>query len=177
VLIRKLLSLALALSSFLAPRACDRPHKFFLPAQGFVNDFSNVLDAETRANLTALSEELDQKTHAELVVLTVDSLGGMPIEKYATAIFNEWGIGHKDDNRGVLILLAKSDRQWRIEVGRGLEVLLPNAKAGEIGAKMVPELQQGRYSSAVLQAANDFAGILARDRAVSLTPGLQAAER
>ena len=151
-----------------APGSCDHSHKF-LPPKGFVSDFANVLDAGTQKTLTTLCSELDQKTHAQIAIVMVQSLGGTPIESYARALFNEWGIGHKEDNRGVLILLATSEHQWRIEIGRGAEKLLPDARVGEIGAKMNPSLREGNYSEALLTVTREIATIIAQDRGVSLT--------
>jgi uncharacterized protein len=167
MLIRKALSVTLLLLGLLAPRACEHQRKF-LPAKGWVSDFSNVIDTDTEKSLTALCVESDRKTHAQIAVVTVESLGGTPIESYALALFNEWGIGHKEDNRGILILLATSDHQWRIQTGRGLETLLPNARVGEIGEKMTPDLRERRYSKAVLRTAREIAGIIAKERGVIL---------
>jgi uncharacterized protein len=147
----------------------SHPQRRFLPARGWVSDFANVLDSDTQKRLSDLCGELDQKAHAQVAVVTVESLGGVPIEHYATSLFNEWGIGYKGEGRGVLILLATSDRQWRIEIGRGLEGLLPNGRVGEIGGKMVPELQRLEYSQAMRNAANEIATIIAADRKVRLT--------
>jgi uncharacterized protein len=155
----------------LALFACTpaQPQRRFLPARGWVSDFANVIDSDAQKRLSDLSRELDQKTHAQIAVVTVESLGGVPIENYALGLFNEWGIGYKGDNRGVLILLATSDHKWRIEIGRGLEVLLPNEQVGRIGGKMLHDLQHGDHSKAVLRAAREVALIIAADRKITLT--------
>jgi len=151
----------------LAPSTCEHQRKF-LPAKGWVSDYSNVFDTEAKKSLTALCQEIDQKTNAQIAVVTVESLGGVPIESYAHALFNEWGIGHKEDNRGILILLATSDHQWRIQTGRGLETLLPNARVAEIGAKMVPDLRERRYSKTLLRTTREIASIIAQERGAIL---------
>ena len=155
----------------LALFACTpaHPQRRFLPSSGWVSDFANVLDSDTQKRLTVMAQELDQKTHAQIAVVTVESLGGLPIERYALALFNEWGIGYKGDNCGVLILLAISDHQWRIETGRGLEALLPNERVGRIGDRMLPDLQHGDYSKAVLNTASEIATVIAVNRKVILT--------
>jgi uncharacterized membrane protein YgcG len=79
------------------------------------------------------------------------------------------GIGHNDDKRGLLILLATSDHQWRIETGSGLEVLLPNEPVGRIGDRMRRHLQRLDYSLAVQNTASEIATIVAADRNVTLT--------
>lgn len=85
---------------------------------GYVNDFANVIDDSTKDRVTAICKELDQKAHAQIAVVTINTLGGADINPYASALFNRWGIGYKGDNPGILILLALSDRKWRIEIAR-----------------------------------------------------------
>ena len=144
------------------------PQPRFLPARGSVSDFANVKDPDTPKHLTVMAQELDQKTHSQIAVVTVESLGRLPIEHYALGLFNEWAIGHNDDKLGLLILPATSDHQWRIKTRRELEVLLPNARVGRIGDKMRPDLQRRDYSIAVLKTAGEIATIVAEDRNVTL---------
>jgi uncharacterized protein len=141
----------------------------FPRAKGWVNDFGNVIDADAGKRLTALCTEVDRKAHAQIVVVTIDSLGGTPIDDYAYSLFNHWSIGRKGENRGILILLAMSDRKWRIEVGHGLQTLFPNERVAGIGAEMVPELKQKHYSKAVLHVSSEIANIIAGERGVTLT--------
>jgi len=137
--------------------------------KGCVNDFANVIDVNTRDRLTALCTELDQKTHAQIAVVTIDTLGGGRINKKDTSLFNRWGIGHKDDNRGILILLSLSDRKYRIEIGRGFEALFPNDRVARIGAEMIPDLKKQKYSEAVLHSTGMIASVIAKERGVKLT--------
>jgi uncharacterized protein len=67
--------------------------------KGYVNDVANVIDVQSRDRLNALCTELDQNAHAQVAIITIESLRGAPIEPYATSLFNKWGIGHKYDNR------------------------------------------------------------------------------
>jgi uncharacterized protein len=137
--------------------------------QGYVTDLAGVVDEETRARIEALSTEVEQKTGAQIAVVTVKSLDDQPIENYAHDLFKAIGIGSKKDNRGLLILLSPNERQYRIEVGRGLEPVIVDARAGDIGRAMVPLLRQGDPSGAVEQAVRQSAGIIAADRGVTLT--------
>jgi uncharacterized protein len=136
--------------------------------KGYVNDFANVIDVQSGERLTALCTELDQKTHAQVAVVTIQSLNGDSLEHYATSLFNKWGIGHKDDNRGILILLALSDHESRIAIGRGFEALLPNDRVARISDAMVPDLKLGHYGEAVLRSARTLAKIVAQERGVQL---------
>jgi uncharacterized protein len=167
VLSRSLIFLALlfAIATHIAPGAekSDYPEP-----KGYVSDFGNVVGIDTSDRLNALCKELDQKAHAQVAIVTIESLRGAPLEHYATSLFNKWGIGYKDDNRGILILLALSDRKSRIEIGRGFESLFPNERAAKIVAEMVPDLKQQHYDQALLRCTRTIATIVAQERGVKL---------
>jgi len=138
---------------------------------GYVNDFANVLSQSTRFQLTALCTEVDQKAHAQIAVVTVKSLDGRPIEDFAVELFKQWGIGPKQSERGVMIVLAVEDRRYRFEVGYGLESILPDGKTGAIGREAVPYLREGNYDAAVLLMTQRVADVIAKDRGGVLTVG------
>ena len=137
--------------------------------QSYVTDLAGVVDEETTARIEALCTEVEQKTGAQIAVVTVKSLDDQPIENYAHDLFHAAGIGDKKDNRGLLILLSPSEHQYRIEVGRGLEPVIVDARAGDIGRGMVPLLRQGEPSAAIEQAVRQSAAMMAADRGVTLT--------
>src|ERR1039458_1003367 len=87
-----------------------------LKPQGYVNDFAGVLNAQAKGTLTALCAEVDQKTKAQIAIVTVSSLEGESIEQYSIDLATEWGVGPKQQARGLMILLAPNDRKDRIEV-------------------------------------------------------------
>ncbi|HMK30195.1 MAG TPA: TPM domain-containing protein [Terriglobales bacterium] len=134
---------------------------------GYVIDLAKVIDAETTQRVEALCTEVEQKTGAQIAVVTVRSLEGETREDYAVDLFKHLGIGHKDD-RGVLLLLAPPERQYKIEVGYGLEPIINDARAGDIGREMVPLLRQNNYSGAVLLAVGRLAQLIAADKGVKL---------
>jgi uncharacterized protein len=136
---------------------------------GYVNDFAGVLSQSGRDQLTALCTEVDQKAHAQIAVVTVKSLDGKPIEDYSIALATQWGIGPKQSSSGVLILLATQDRKDRIEVGYGLEPILPDGKVGGFMREAVPYLQEGNYDAALLLMARRVADVIAQNRGISLT--------
>jgi uncharacterized protein len=78
----------------------------FPKPNGYINDFAGVLDASSRAELNALVRDTEQATTVEIAVATVTSLDGMTIEEYANRLFQEWGIGKKGSDNGVLLLVA-----------------------------------------------------------------------
>jgi len=109
-----------------------------LKPQGYVNDFAGVLSAPAKEKLAALCAEVDRKTETQIAVVTVSSLGGVPVEQFSIDLATQWGVGPKQQARGVLILLAPNDRKYRVEVGYGLEAILPDGKVGGFGREMVP---------------------------------------
>jgi uncharacterized protein len=135
---------------------------------GYVNDFAHVLDSNTIAQLESTCQQVDQKAHAQIAVVTVQSLNGSDIESYAVDLFKRWGIGSKASNRGVLLLFAVQDRRYRIEVGYGLEPILPDGKVGGIGREAVPLLRQDDYNGAVLLMTSRVAEVIAQDAGIQL---------
>lgn len=118
---------------------------------GFVNDFSNIISPQTQ---TALEEKLS-KSGLEIAVVTVGSLGDETIETYSVKLFEEWGIGDKKKDNGVLFLVASNERQVRIEVGYGLEGILTDAQSNGIIQKIVlPELRAGNLEAGIIKGAD-----------------------
>jgi len=140
-----------------------------LHPSNYVNDFAGVLDASTLAQLNSLCQEVDEKAHAQIAVVTVKSLDGSDIESYAVALFKQWGIGSKSTDHGVLILLATQDHRYRIEVGYGLEPILPDGKVGGFGREAAPLLKQEDYNGAVSLMTSRVAEVIAQDAGVQLT--------
>src|SRR6266481_10054419 len=96
----------------------------------YVNDFAHVLDQGTIAQLDDICQQIDQKARAQIAVVTINSLDDSDIDSYAVDLYKKWGIGSKATDHGVLILLSVQDRRARIEVGYGLEPILPDGKTG-----------------------------------------------
>ena len=136
---------------------------------GYVTDLAGVIGADKTAKLEALCMELEQKTGAQLAIITVRSLDGQSVEYYAVDLFRQLGIGSKKGNRGVLLLVAPNDRKYRIEVGYGLEPVINDARAGDAGRAMVPFLRQGDYGDAIETAAWQLAKYIADDSNVTLS--------
>jgi uncharacterized protein len=139
-----------------------------LKPSNYVNDFAGVLSGTTVKELNDLCLEVKQKTKAEMSVVTIQSLDGQPPEEYAVALFKQWGIGAKD-NRGVLVLLAVKDRKYRVEVGYGLEPILPDGRVGGFAREMVPDLRNGDYNAAISLLTGRIAEAIAQDAGVTLT--------
>ena len=145
------------------------PASFPAPT-GYVNDFAKVIPAYQSQQITTLLTELEQKTGAEVSVVTLDSLNGADVESTAVDMFHQWGIGQKKKDNGVLILAAIQDRKIRIEVGYGLEAIIPDGKAGTIIRQyMAPQFKEGDYGSGFLVGTVAVAQIIAQDAGVTLT--------
>ena len=140
-LLRALLSL-LALCVFaLGARA----QEFEVPRyEGWVTDAARVLSAAQRSELEARLSDFERRSTHELALLTIPSLKGVPIERFALEVGRSWKIGKAGKNDGALLLVAVEDRELRIEVGRGLEGELTDALCGRvIRDVIVPHLRAG----------------------------------
>ena len=143
------------------------------PPTNYVNDFAGVLSPGTLSSLNALCAQVDRQAHAQIAVVTVKTLDGEPIENFATALEDKWKVGKKGTDRGLLLILATDDRKYRVEVGYGLEGILPDGRVGDIGRAMVPYLRQNDYDGAVTMAVRQIAGVIAADAGVTLNTGLR----
>ena len=112
-------ALLLALAAQAEPVAKLKP-------SNYVNDFAGVLDQNTAAQMNEICKQVDEKAHAQIAVVTIHSLDGADIESYAVNLFHQWGVGSKSTDHGVLILYAIDDHRARVEVGYGLEAILPD---------------------------------------------------
>jgi len=116
----------------------------------FVNDYSCVLDDQTKEEILSRGVALQEKTTAQAVVVTVESTNGEEISEYALNLGREWGIGEEDKDNGILILLATEDRQIYIAVGYGLEGALPDSKTGRILDNYgIPYLKEDDFSKGI----------------------------
>src|ERR1700730_9845112 len=136
---------------------------------GYVTDLAGVIQPETKTRLEALCAELEQKTGAQLAIVTVHSLEGQSIENYAVDLYKQLGVGSKKGNRGVLLLFSPDERTYTIEVGYGLEPVINDARAVDAGLAMVPFLRRGDFSGAIEIAAWQLAKYIADDRGVTLS--------
>lgn len=145
---------------------------------GHVNDFARVIPAGIAAQINTLCTELEQKTGAELAIVTVDSIGDYDYVEYAVRLFENWGIGKRRRDNGVLIFVTVRERKARIEVGYGLEGILPDITAGRIFREyMAPELRRNDYGTGLLAGTAAIAGVIAEDAGVELTGAIKPRPR
>lgn len=124
---------------------------------GYVNDFGHVLSASTVQTLDAELAQFEASTSNQIAVVTVPDMGGDYVENYAVKLYQDWGIGKKDKDNGVLLLLAIQEHKIRIEVGYGLEGALPDSVAQSIiNNDLTPNLKAGKFDEGVTAATHDI---------------------
>src|ERR1700758_2467133 len=136
---------------------------------GYVTDLAGIIKPQAKAQLEAMALELEQKTGAQMAIVTVKSLDGNEVQPYANDLFKQLGVGQKKQDNGVLLLVAPNERKYWTEVGYGLEPIINDARAGDAGRLMVPYFRQGDYSSGITAAAWQLAKYIADDKGVTLT--------
>jgi uncharacterized protein len=144
----------------------------------YVVDLAGIVDNATENRLNGYLQELEQKTTAQLVVLTIKSLEGESIEDFSIKIAHDkWKLGQKEKDNGVLFLISVTDRKYRIEVGYGLEGVLPDSMVGSLGRNfLVPLFRKGEYSKAIFATAVAMANEIAMDSGVKIN-GMPSVQR
>ena len=120
-----------------------------------------MIDPATEAALVQKLADFEKKGSDQIVVATIDTLDGEPIEPYANRLFRAWGLGQAGEDNGVLLLVVKSDRKMRIEVGYGLEGTLTDLHTKLIIENtMVPAFRAGDFSGGISRAVDDMIMVL-----------------
>jgi uncharacterized protein len=164
------LALTLLLAATLAAQDLAK-----LEPQGPVSDFARVIPNADKQIISNYLLELERATGAQVALVTVNSLDGTPIEDAANNLYRRWGIGNKSTNEGALFLFAIADRQSRLEVGYGLEPVLPDGAAGSLLRAMRPALRQAKYGEAFIEAARGLGDRISKSKGVTLNQALPAA--
>jgi uncharacterized protein len=162
-----LLSLVL---SFLAVSLCYANNVPERPDNPVV-DLAGIIDAAVETKLNQYLRELEQKTTAQMAILTVKSLEGQSIEDFSiTVAHDKWKLGQKGKDNGVLLVVALQDRKYRIEIGYGLEGVLPDSLVGSIGRdNLAPYFKKGDYSNGIYEASLAIAKEIADDAGVKIS--------
>lgn len=128
---------------------------------GFVNDYAQLLSAEQESNLESKLQSYETSNSNEIALVTIPNLGGDTIENFAVKLFEEWGIGKKNQDNGVLVLVAIEERQMRIEVGYGLEPDLTDAQSHWIIENiLVPAFREQLYYDGLDAAVDKIMAVL-----------------
>jgi len=136
---------------------------------GYVNDFAGLLSAGTSQQLESMLREFKEKVGPEIAVVTVKDMGGLDESTYAVELMKEWGIGSKDRNDGILLLVSIDERRLKIEVGYGLEHIITDARSGQIlDTYVVPHVKTNDWDTALSQGALMIASLIAEDSGLEL---------
>ena len=139
----------------------------------YVNDFAHVLSPQAVTKLDRICSELDHsQANTQVAVVTIHNLDGEDAADWANELEDKWHMGKKGSDRGILVLLAVDDRKYRIDVGYGLEGILNDARVGDIGRSMVPDLRARDYDAALTSAVGQLAQVIAADAHVTLSEQL-----
>jgi len=132
--------------------------------KGRVNDYAGVLDSNQKEQLETLLQDAENKTSSQVVLLTVNSLEGDALEDFSIRVVENWKIGRKEFNNGVLVLLALAEKKIRIEVGYGLESILTDMKSGYITREIIlPYFKKGDYYGGLSQGLAAVTGLISKD--------------
>ena len=135
-----------------------------------VNDFANAIPAAQERQIESIIDELEQKTGAEIAVVTIQSLDAGQIDDFTNRLFEKWGVGQKGKDNGLMFLAAMQDRQMRIEVGYGLEGAIPDSKAGRIRRDVItPYFKSGKPGEGILAGVAILSQEIAKEYQVELT--------
>ncbi|WBW97404.1 TPM domain-containing protein [Oceanirhabdus sp. W0125-5] len=129
----------------------------------FAYDETNTLTRETKNYINIINKGLE-KTGAQVAVVVIDTLNGYDLESYSNTLFREWGIGDKEKNNGVLLLVALNDRKMRIEVGYGLEGAIPDGKAGSIIRNTIaPHFKSNDYNEGIIEGTKAILALIQKE--------------
>lgn len=138
-----------------------------------VMDFANVISRDHERALYGVLKELKEKTGAEYAVLTMPTIGGAPIEVFTMTQIDSsprWKLGDRDSDKGLLFVLALKEKQWRFEVGQGLEGFVTDAYCGRVGREVLaPYLRGGDFSRGIYEANLTVAQAIAKEAGITLT--------
>ena len=133
--------------------AFDIPDK----PQNFVNDYTNTLSSEDRTSLENKISNFEKQTSNEIAVVIIPSLDGDTVENIAQNIFTKWGIGKKNKNNGVLLLIAMTERKTRIHTGYGVEGDLTDLATSYIQSEIItPAFREGNYYAGIDRALDEM---------------------
>ena len=127
----------------------------------YVSNPDNILDDTTVAQIDTLLTSLETKTTVQVAVVVVQSIGDADIFEFAQSLFTTWGIGKKDKDNGLLLLLVVDQRTVRFHTGSGIEGVLPDVICKRIQRDyMVPDFKNGNYNAGVLAGLQQVTRIL-----------------
>lgn len=139
----------------------------------YINDYTNTINNDYKEKIVSIGKELEDKTGAQAIIVAINSTNNISIEDYTNKLFRGWGIGKSEKDNGLLILLAINDRQYRVEVGRGLEGTIPDALSNRVMESLAkPSFVQGDYGEGLLNSYSKLCDYIAEEYGVTLDKSL-----
>ena len=139
----------------------------------YINDYTNTINNDYKEKIVSIGKELEDKTGAQAIIVVINSTNNISIEDYTNKLFRGWGIGKSEKDNGLLILLAINDRQYRVEVGRGLEGTIPDALSNRVMESLAkPSFSQGNYGEGLLNSYSKLCDYIAEEYGVTLDKSL-----
>ena len=133
----------------------------FPKLSGRIVDQAGILAGADRASILQKLKALEEQSSDQLVVVTLSSLQGYAIEDFGVRLGRHWGIGRQDNNNGVLLIIAPTERKVRIEVGYGLESELTDTLAGNIiHNRILPQFRKGQMSRGIVTGVDDIISVM-----------------
>lgn len=139
----------------------------------YINDYVDILSKDEKEKIISIGKELEDKTTAQSIVVIIDSTDDIEIADYALNLFRTWGIGQKNKDNGLLILIAIEDRAWRVEVGRGLEGAIPDVLSNRVMDTLAKNnFKNGDYGLGIVNSYSAFSDLIAEEYGVTLDKSL-----
>ncbi len=133
-----------------------------------VNDYANLFSSSQKQQLETKLRQIQQETSSQVSILTIKSLEGETIEGYSIKVADQWKLGTKDKDNGLLIVVSKNDRKVRIEVGYGLEGVVTDLESDYIIRKtIIPEFRKGNYFQGLYEATGQLGGLITKEFQIS----------
>ena len=168
VILTVFMAILIGINAFASPNIPKNPRQLF------AYDEVGILSKETTQYINHTNLAL-KETGAQIVVAVVKDLGGYDIEGYANEMFREWGIGDKEKNNGVLLLVAPDERKLRIEVGYGLEGAIPDGKAGRIiRNEITPYFKNNQYDEGILNGTKAILALVQEEYGIKIDNSIKA---
>jgi uncharacterized membrane protein YgcG len=130
-----------------------------------VSDFAGLIESRYIKKIDKAIRDIESRTTIEIAVVTIDSLKGELIDKFAFRLFNKFGVGKKETNNGILILLSKDDSQFRIEIGLGLENIVTDDLLRNLKDNFIlPSFKQKKFGKGILKFVDAVADKVSEER-------------
>ena len=165
LILKYLTTITLILFCFFSLSSVQAGERDYLPNyDNFLTDRADVISPDKETEINNLLSGIKKETSAEIAVLTIRTTGELPIEMYSIELAEEWKVGKKELDNGIIIIAAIDDRKWRIEVGYGLEGTIPDIMAKRVGEKnLVPYFKNSDYAGGFIATINDLNLLIKND--------------